>query len=177
MNQTMTNGRFKYWMYDNYLWIVAALLIAGIVIHMIASVLGRASIEILISWTGIVVAFFYFIHKQGLEEVRLFNELFKECNARYDGLNEQLNRIVSENKELSVDEKNLLYDYFNLCGEEYIYYRRGYIYPEVWTAWCNGMKYFMKNGYIKKLWEEEERLGSYYGLTLAEIERKASLAG
>jgi hypothetical protein len=57
-----------------------------------------------------------------------------------------------------------LFDYFNLCGEEYLFYSQGYVYPEVWKAWFNGMEFFRPNPRIRQLWNEELKTGSYYGL-------------
>lgn len=98
-------------------------------------------------------------------------ELFEEFNSRYDGVNESLNQILQGNnrQELTPGEINTLYDYFNLCGEEYLYYKEGYIYPEVWRAWCNGMKLFFQNKRIKGVWEKEFLTDSYYGFNPAEF--------
>ena len=54
---------------------------------------------------------------------------------------------------------------FILCGEEYLYFVRGFIYPEVWKSWENGMKYFRRNPRIKKLWDDDLKTGAYYGLS------------
>ena len=65
-----------------------------------------------------------------------------------------------------------LNDYFNLCGEEYLFYRRGYIYPEVWKSWVAGMKIYYANERIKKLWAQELSNQSYYGLNVSEEIRR-----
>jgi hypothetical protein len=59
-----------------------------------------------------------------------------------------------------------LYDYFNLCSEEYLMKKKGYIYPEVWEAWCKGIQDFLKHERIKMLWDKEMKTGSYYGMKL-----------
>ena len=117
---------------------------------------------------GGVLSSIYFVQKQKLEETRLFKELFTEFNSRYDALNEELNQIRERNpeEELTQGETNTLYDYFNLCGEEYLYYKQGYILPEVWEAWLNGMNIFCRDKRIKKLWEEELATNSYYSFKL-----------
>jgi hypothetical protein len=118
--------------------------------------------------TGSLLSFFYFIQKQTLEETQLFKELFNNFNARYDKLNASLNKIYEKNNDEPFEEKEqeILDDYFNLCAEEYLYFKREYIDLEVWQAWCNGMWFFLKNERIRRLWENEEKTGSYYGLTL-----------
>lgn len=109
--------------------------------------------------------------KQAIEETTIIRQLFGEFNARYHAMNKKLNAIKDGQtlEELTEDEKNELYDYFNLCGEEYLYFKRGYIYTEVWRAWCKGMVDYLNNQRICKLWDEEEKKESYYGLTYAII--------
>lgn len=68
-----------------------------------------------------------------------------------------------------------LYDYFNLCAEEYLYFQKGYIYKEVWTAWCYGIRFFFESPRIRPQWQQEEETNSYYGLTL-QIIRNGSRA-
>jgi len=57
-------------------------------------------------------------------------------------------------------------DYLNLCGEEYLYYKRGYIEPSVWHAWQNGMKSILEAPSIYAVWVAEKKTGSYYDLPL-----------
>jgi hypothetical protein len=124
--------------------------------------------QLVLTVVGGIFSFIYFIQKQKLEETRLFNDLFLEFNKRYDCLNEKLNDIVvgSENISLSLEEINDLYDYFNLCGEEYFFYKQGYIFPDVWKSWLNGMKFFYSNKRIRKIWDKELESNSYYGLRI-----------
>ena len=108
---------------------------------------------------------FYFIQKQKLDEMRLHHELFKDFNARYDGLNDKLIKITKGlAKEIPHEDYSAIIDYFNLCGEEYFYYSRGYIDPIVWKAWRKGMHEYSENPNIKQVWKEEKDKGSYYGL-------------
>jgi hypothetical protein len=123
---------------------------------------------------GGLLSFVYFVQKQKLEEVRLLKELFTEFNSRYDKLNECLNRILAEEmleEDLSKEDLNVVYNYFNLCGEEYFYFRQRYIDPKVWKAWRNGMKIFYRNDRIRRAWAKELESGSHYGFQLAELEK------
>lgn len=116
---------------------------------------------------GALLSLIYFIQKQKLEELRLFRELFKEFNERYDRLNEKLTRIVEAREDVvSEAERETLIDYFNLCGEEYLYVQQGYIYPTVWIAWHNGMKAIVSVPRVQRVWLAEKETGSYYGLPL-----------
>ena len=128
----------------------------------------RENYELTIYFTlmGGLISFFYFIQKHQLDELCLFKELFKEFNRRYDRMNENLNELVNR-KPNKLEDKDIaiLNDYFNLCAEEYLYYKKGYIYEEVWKAWRNGMLSFFNIEVIKKYWLDEEKSNSYYGLT------------
>jgi hypothetical protein len=144
---------------------VIVIFLAVVVVSLILGKFDSLTITTLI---GIFLSFLYFAQKQDLEELRMFKELFTEFNHRYDSLNEDLNRIFGGDKqtELTTEEIDLLYNYFNLCGEEYLFVKRGYIYREVWEAWLNGMKIFYQNERIRAIWEEELETGSYYGLKI-----------
>jgi len=112
--------------------------------------------------TGIISSV-YFVQKHRLEELHLFKDLFKEFNERYDNINEELNRIVASDGELSKEDKDTLFNYFNLCAEEYLYYKEGYVLLSVWKAWENGMKIFFSDQRVGRLWDEERATNSYYG--------------
>lgn len=121
--------------------------------------------KILFPIIGGAVSLIYIVEKQQLDEALLFKQLFYDFNARYDKLNEELNKIKDESV-LGKEQINFLFDYFNLCGEEYLFYKNGYIYPEVWKSWVNGMKIYYDNQKIKDIWDEELETNSYYGLNL-----------
>jgi len=117
---------------------------------------------------GVLLSLFYFLQKQRLEEMKLFREIFEECNKKYDALNKRLGLIVNGNneQELTLEERQTLIDYFNLCGEEYLYYQQGYILPSVWDAWHKGMSWYFDNERISRLWQEEIKTESYYDFSL-----------
>ena len=125
-------------------------------------------IKIFAALFGSLLSLLFFFQKQRLEETRLFREIFTECNKSFDKLNENLNKIINkgEDESISDDERYTLYDYFNLCGEEYLYYKKGYIYPSAWKAWHNGMKIYIKSPRVLPIWEKEIKSDSYYGLKI-----------
>ncbi|HEY4950126.1 MAG TPA: hypothetical protein VIH88_07315 [Candidatus Acidoferrales bacterium] len=108
--------------------------------------------------------FLYFLYQQHLNETKLFKELFIEFNRRYDVLKYDLNTILFDLSagELSSDQREKVFNYFNLCAEEYFFYKAGYIDHDVWRSWCRGMNEFFKSPRIRTLWEQE-RKESYYG--------------
>lgn len=126
------------------------------------------------------ISFFYFFQKQKLDEIRLMKELITNFNSRYDSLNEKLNDIRMKGSKdpsikLSQKDRVILYDYFNLCAEEYLFKEMGYIDPLIWKAWHEGMGIYFKDQRIGELWEQEEKTGSYYGFTFPEREKRSLL--
>jgi len=81
-------------------------------------------------------------------------------------MNNDMNRIYQKpfDSPLTEDEIKILFKYFNLCGEECLYAKKGFICEEVWRAWNNGMKFFRRNPRIIVLWDKELESDSYYGL-------------
>jgi hypothetical protein len=114
---------------------------------------------IVVSSTGMYLSALYFFQKQNLEELKAFKELFVEFNSRYDKLNNKLNNISEENS------KDILDDYFNLCAEEYLFYKKGLIIEEAWSSWCRGMREQLKEKIISEYWTKAQQENSYYGLT------------
>lgn len=109
--------------------------------------------------------FMYFLYRQHLDEAKWFKELFAEFNARYGALNDGLNAILfgPREGELSADERKLLFSYFNLCAEEYFFYKAGYVDLHVWESWYRGMGVFFKHPRIHDLWKQDCKADSYYG--------------
>ncbi len=126
---------------------------------------GRGA-ELLVTGIGIVAGFTYFLYRQHLDEAKLFNELFIEFNARYDKLKAGLNkiRLGSDKVALTEHERELLFSYFNLCAEEFLFYKAGCIDYDVWKSWRKGMNEFFTHHRVRELWKTEET-DSYYGFS------------
>lgn len=155
--------RLKFWFFEHYWWLLC-LVIASALIFLLSR---NEQLSTVLTVVGALLSLIYFLQKQKLEELRLFRELFKEFNSRYDELNEMLARIVeSREEEVSIEEREVLIKYFNLCGEEFLYFDRGYIYPIVWRAWHNGMKAIFSIQRVQRIWNVEKLTCSYYGLPL-----------
>jgi len=155
--------KLKFWVYRNNLPLLALVVTATLGWIFYFGVDLKFTVPLL----GMILSLLYFFEKQRLEEIKLFREIFAECNERYDKMNETLNGIVDglEDQSLQPKERACLTDYFNLCGEEFLYYSQGYIFPSVWRAWHNGMKYYLKSPRIATFWTEEKKSESYYGLS------------
>ena len=156
----------KYWFYRSYWWVLTLVFVivgAGMV-----GLQSGVDFKLMAALLGTLLSLLYFLQKQRLEETKLFRVIFAECNDRYGKMNERLNTILDgpDDQQLKPEERAVLNDYFNLCGEEYLYYMQGYIFPAVWKAWHNGMKNYVENPRIAATWTEEKESDSYYGLPL-----------
>ncbi|MDE5418476.1 hypothetical protein L3049_10690 [Labilibaculum sp. DW002] len=116
--------------------------------------------------TLVLGAMVYFITQkysklsQKVGEDQMFHQLFTDFNKRYNTLNNSLYRIEKECKTLSELKKdealyNDLIDFFNLCSEEYFWYKKGRLDDSVWECWHTGMKQWYKVKVIKEAWEDE----------------------
>ncbi len=110
-----------------------------------------------------------FLYSRHSAQLTLFRELFREFNSRYDKLNDPLNEILKREpgQKLTSDDAKILFDYFNLCAEEYMYFHAGFIDARIWKAWTKGMLQFAKDPEIRVLWHEEIASESYYGFELS----------
>ena len=124
--------------------------------------------ELLLSGVGAIAGFTFFLYRQHLDETKLFKELFVEFNKRYDEMKDGLNEIVDcmQQVEPSEPQRKLLFSYLNLCSEEYLFYKAGYIDHEVWESWRKGMEDVFKPLRGSKFWEKEKANDSYYGFSL-----------
>ena len=115
------------------------------------------SIGIIVS----LISYRYNKHSEKMEHDRMMKDFFKEFNARYDKINHSLHKIEKECKTLKDLEKHpkleyKLNDYFNLCAEEYFWYKKGRIDENIWYAWSDGMNDWYKDvEIIRDAWEAE----------------------
>lgn len=132
----------------------------------------KLSAELSLSVVGGVAALFHFLYSQHNSHTDRFVALFRDFNARFDHLNNRLNRIATApvSEVLGADDLQTLYDYFNLCAEEYLFYDTGYIDEAVWKAWLRGMAYFAGKSDIRRVWESELKQDSYYGFNLGLVD-------
>lgn len=105
------------------------------------------------------------------ENDKLFKELFKEFNTKYDiKFNEALKSIIEsaesdEAYKLNKTEEELIVDYLNFCAEEYLWNTKDRIPEKVWSSWENGMLYYLNKPIINQVVVREKgQKDSYYGL-------------
>lgn len=106
-----------------------------------------------------------------VENDKIFKELFIQFNTKFnENFQKELEKIVEKHKnnidyEVNEFEKILIIEYLNFCSEEYLWYKRGRIYEEVWTAWENGMLYYFNKKPINKvIIKEKIKAQMYYML-------------
>ncbi len=109
---------------------------------------------------GLGATIFYSQTSTNRENDKIFKELFTEFNARYDALNNKLGEIVSKiqvdgSNNILLEDKMIIIDYFNLCAEEYFWYKKGRIDEKIWKSWNAGMNYWHRYKIIQELWGEE----------------------
>ena len=156
--------RGKHFVYRNYWWIAVFVAAAAIIVVVRYGPPDRGSL--IATTLGTTLTFCYFVQKQSLDELKLFNDLFTSFNRRYNAMNAKLEDIYAGKEMSDVELKKALVAYFNLCAEEYLFVEEGYIHSKVWESWCCGMVYYLGNDRIRKVWDEEMKSSSYYGLTL-----------
>lgn len=128
--------------------------------QIISSIIGAAATII----AGIIVFLLsmnYYRHSKKMEHHRMMKDLFKEFNARYDKINHSLYEIEKKCKTLKDLEEHpklayKLNDFFNLCAEEYFWFKKNRIDEDIWLAWSDGMNDWYKEvKVIRDAWEAE----------------------
>lgn len=153
----------KFWFFKHYWWVLGLIMAGAGIFIACRGVEMSAALAIL----GGGFSLIFFVQKQKLEELCLFREVFKDFNERYNVMNGHLAKVtMAVDGELTEEERGHLIDYFNLCGEEYLYYKKGYIDPEVWKAWEKGMRAVLHHPRVQPVWARERETGTYYGLPL-----------
>lgn len=157
----------------NYFWYV---LPVGVALSAAAAALGGAeTLSIAGGVLATTLSLCYFLQQQRLSETDLFYRLFTDFNARYDKINGRLADLAESQGNLSVKDRQVVVDYFNLCAEEFLFYQQGYIHDRAWGSWCRGILWYLRRHPFKDVWNEESDSGTYYGLTLQHLERGARL--
>lgn len=117
--------------------------------------------------SGLLITYIYNRHNRKLANDKMHKELFTEFNKRYDALNDDLNKIVhtiNTLEQLNHNEhlQSKLNDFFNLCAEEYFWYKKNRIDDSVWKSWSSGMNYwYQASPVIKEAWKKEFSKNGY----------------
>ncbi len=142
-------------------WCVAASVLL-VIIYLVVPAAYRSS-SALLSAVGSFWALAFYLHARHADDARFVKELLTDFNVRYDNLNNDLQLAVWRNASFEPDTNLTFIKYFNLCAEEWLFWKAGYIYDTVWKAWENGMKQYGRDHRVVALWEKEKKTDSYYG--------------
>lgn len=134
---------------------------------------GEGDWRVLLTILGGLLSGALIVQKQNLDELRLLHDLFKDFNARYDVYNSKLQRIANTGMSDPIEDRGLIVDYFNLCAEEYWWFKAGHLPDDVWQSWCRGMLWYLEKKPFADIWTQEVVTDSYYGLTLDVVRRGA----
>jgi hypothetical protein len=110
----------------------------------------EAAIGSLVLYFGIL----YNVLTYKISADKFSKELFNEFNARFDNMNEDLNKIIQSNSFTTKGmlPKEKIIDYLNLCAEEYYWYKKGMIF-------------YLKDPTFNAVVENQRKeKDSYYGL-------------
>ncbi len=161
--------KFFKWIFRNYITIIALFLFVA---NCILFTLNLYEKEIFLGFIASIATLYLGIIKFKIETDQFSLELFKSFNDRYD---DKLNDVFNRNRKKKEEEKLnhftnedrcIIIDYFNLCAEEYYWFKKNRIPQDVWAAWLFGINKNLSNPEIRKLFDEEiKEFGiSYYGL-------------
>jgi hypothetical protein len=121
------------------------------------------SASVLLAIVGSFWALAFYFHWRRANDARFVKELLSEFNDRYDKLGSDLQFAIWNRGDFEKETQLKFIRYFNLCAEEWLYWKAGFIYEEVWRAWENGMKQYGRDPRVMALWKREEATDSYYG--------------
>lgn len=167
----MTLNRFKRGLLRNGWWFT---LVAGLAVIPIWY-FGAPDRDwrVLLTILGGLLSGALIVQKQNLDELRLLHDLFKDFNARYDKANSELQRIANAGMTDPLKDTAMIINYFNLCAEEYWWFKADHLPEDVWQYWCRGMLWYLEKQPFAVIWAQEVVTDSYYGLTLEVIRRGA----
>jgi len=166
------NHPVRVFLFTHYWWLVTLIVAVAVPVVVLMSRPDNLAGNIVALCAG-ALGVVYFIQKQKIEELQLFERLFTRFNERYAALNADLQRIVAGQEPVEAAVRRVLDGYFNLCAEEYLFQEQGRILPSVWRAWCLGMLSYLECVAIRKYWEAEVSRDSHYGLTSEAIRHGA----
>ena len=137
---------------------------------------------------AMVITFCYQRRQSYMENQKFRRELFFRYNEAYNELNDELESLekIEYESQITKDfdgEKSLyelwnkfdhtpenkarvkkVFDYINLCSEEYYWFKKNFVDEDVWKCWHKGMISWHKNLVIMQVIvkREKKQKASYY---------------
>lgn len=118
-------------------------------------------------------AIIYNLINYKISHEQFFKSLFSDFNNRFNNMNEDLNSIRNNEYKSKKSKKSnnkrkkedVITDYLNFCSEEYLWFKKGRIEPNVWKSWCIGMSHYFNHQTFKEVLDKQRNeKESYYGL-------------
>ena len=128
--------------------------------------------NVLLAAVGGLWALAFYLHSRHGEDARFAKELMREFNSTYGKISTELQDAIWSSEPFSRPSKLRFIEYFNLCAEEWLFWKTGYVYEPVWNAWAWGMHQYSSDPRVKTLWEEEQKTNAYYGFAFPPPEPK-----
>ena len=151
--------------------------IAGVVLILVVYLIvppAHQNSSVLLTVVAGLGALAFYPHRRHAEDARLVKELLADFNERYDKLGTDLQFAICRNGDFEKETELKFVRYFNLCAEEWLFWRAGYIYDPVWQAWQNGMRQYSKDKRVMSLWDAEAKTDSYYGFDFRQVAAQPS---
>ena len=154
------------WLCKNIISIIALFLFTGICIVFKHHIIDN---QLFIGVIGSIATLYFGIIKYQIENDKFRLELFKSFNDRYNGdMNDVFNSLENSSNILDpkINKELVIIDYFNLCAEEYYWYKNNRIPQNVWNAWKIGIQENLKKEGVQEIYNSEIKKfkGSYYGI-------------
>lgn len=152
-----------------YLPIIAAFLLV-VAFYVLFFCLEEKKAEVYISVIAAILALYFGLLKHQISNDEMFLTIFSDFNSIYNNdFNDLLNELRTNVKwELTQKEVNLIIDYFNLCAEEYLWFKKGRLPKDIWNAWKAGIMENLQITQVYEIYKKEMRIDNnrkaYYGL-------------
>jgi len=138
--ESLMNNPYRSFLFAYYWLFAIALLVVGVPLTVFLSRPENATTSA-IALCAAVLSAVYFVQKQKIEELQLFERLFTQFNTRYAGMHAGLQGLLAthtsrqgDSSPLDQRECEIVDNYSNPCAEEYLFYTEGRILSRVWVA-------------------------------------------
>ena len=137
------------------------------------------------------IAYYFNKSKKEHDHESFKREIFLRYNEKYSSINVGLEKLVDMEIDTEVQHQihpaevkplwmlwdewfeseptprpealDPVYDYLNLCSEEYYWYKKNYVDQDVWQCWLAGMlKWYDSSFFIQNIIKEEKKKGASY---------------
>lgn len=146
-------------------------LLAYLIVILIFYNEGFKDVKLVIGLFAVITSIYFGLLKNNTENDKVFNQLFKEFNSKYESEFREVLMEIDHNSKaelkdfvLDSNQSDQIVQYLNLCAEEFFWFKKGRIPKIVWNSWLIGIKYYLAIPVIQQIVKKEKsQKGSYYG--------------